>query len=222
MAAGRTKVAVASPHPVVVEGFRAMLGHHPDVEAMEMPTSLSDEEPDVVLYDVVALADGNGADLDDLVQNTACVVLAVARDLRPDLLTQALNRGADGFFPLGVSPEELAAAIASATTGWQLGDAGPDPVVGSSTSEQRLHRLGEDVGLSAREVRVLSLVAQGLSNDEIAVRDYLSINTVKTYIRSAYRKIGVRSRTQAVVWAIQHGFSPDQDAPAIRGAEDER
>jgi DNA-binding NarL/FixJ family response regulator len=119
-----------------------------------------------------------------------------------------------------VSPQELAAAVDSATTGWQLGDAGLDPVVGSSASEQRVHRLGEDVGLSARGVRVLSLVAQGLSNDEIAARDYLSVNTVNSYIRSAYRKIGVRSRTQAVVWAIQHGFGTDHDPTAFRGAAD--
>ena len=69
------------------------------------------------------------------------------------------------------------------------------------------HRLGQDVGLTPREVDVLTLITQGLSNQEIAETSYLSINSVKTYIRSAYRRIGVTSRSQAVVWCLQHGFA---------------
>ena len=145
-------------------------------------------------------------------KKTACVVFAVSRTLRPDLLSQALARGADGFFELGVTEDELITAVDSAMTGWQLGDPGPDPVVGSSTSEQRLVRLGGDLGLTGRETRVLALIAQGLTNDEIAARDFLSINSVKVYIRHAYRKIGVNSRSQAAIWAVQHGFSTASDA----------
>lgn len=69
---------------------------------------------------------------------------------------------------------------------------------------------GRALGLSARESEVLALIAQGLSNQEVASRAYLSINSVKTYIRSAYRKIGVQRRSQAVLWAIRHGFNPDE------------
>ncbi len=54
------------------------------------------------------------------------------------------------------------------------------------------------------------LITQGLSNQEIADRSYLSINSVKTYIRTAYRKIGVTRRSQAVVWGMKHGFEPDR------------
>ena len=57
---------------------------------------------------------------------------------------------------------------------------------------------------------MLALITQGLSNQEIAERSYLSINSVKTYIRTAYRKIGVTRRSQAVVWGMQHGFEPDR------------
>lgn len=66
-----------------------------------------------------------------------------------------------------------------------------------------------DVGLSPREAEVLALITQGLTNLEIAERSYVSINSVKTYIRAAYRKIGVTSRSQAVRWGMQHGFEPD-------------
>jgi hypothetical protein len=53
-----------------------------------------------------------------------------------------------------------------------------------------------------------SLILQGRSNQEVAAETFLSLNSVKTYIRSAYRKIGVHHRAQAAVWAMQHGFAP--------------
>ena len=69
---------------------------------------------------------------------------------------------------------------------------------------------GREWGLTEREAEVLALITQGLSNQEIAERSYLSINSVKTYIRTAYRKIGVTRRSQAVVWGMKHGFEPDR------------
>ena len=55
----------------------------------------------------------------------------------------------------------------------------------------------------------MALITQGLSNQEIADRVFVSINSVKSYIRYAYRKIGVERRSQAVVWAVENGFKPD-------------
>jgi len=68
---------------------------------------------------------------------------------------------------------------------------------------------GRDAGLTARESEVLALITRGLSNQEIAERSYLSINSVKTYIRTAYRKMGVTRRSQAVLWGIRNGMQPD-------------
>ena len=61
------------------------------------------------------------------------------------------------------------------------------------------------------------MITQGLGNGEIADRMFTSINTVKTYIRTAYRKIGVNSRTRAVLWGVDHGFRPDIMAKAPDG-----
>ncbi|CAN5386080.1 hypothetical protein BH11ACT8_BH11ACT8_34920 [soil metagenome] len=60
--------------------------------------------------------------------------------------------------------------------------------------------------LTPREHDVIALVARGLSNQDIADELYLSINSVKTYIRSAYRKMGVTRRPNAIIWAAQHGL----------------
>ncbi|RIK15937.1 MAG: hypothetical protein DCC50_06575 [Acidobacteria bacterium] len=65
---------------------------------------------------------------------------------------------------------------------------------------------GMDHQLSPREAEVVAFITQGLSNQDITERAYLSMNTVKTYIRSAYLKMGVTTRSQAVRWGMQHGM----------------
>ena len=68
---------------------------------------------------------------------------------------------------------------------------------------------GRDHGLTAREAEVVALITQGLRNEQIADRMFLSANTVKSYIRSAYRKMRVDNRTRAVLWGVDHGFRPN-------------
>jgi DNA-binding NarL/FixJ family response regulator len=68
---------------------------------------------------------------------------------------------------------------------------------------------GRSEGLTDRESEILALITQGKSNAEVATLTYLSPNTVKSYIRTIYRKIEVASRTQAVLWGVRHGFTPD-------------
>jgi DNA-binding NarL/FixJ family response regulator len=196
-------VGVYSRQDIVHEGLVSLLSKHPDkVCIVRLPTELGHEDPDVVLYDVMALLEGDTRPLTYLVEMTASKVLAVGRDLRPDLVSQALKVGVDGFFDIGVNEKELLKAVESAASGWELGD--------SELTDARASRLGADVGLTPREVEILGLIARGVSNQEIADRVFLSINSVKTYIRTAYRKIGVHSRAEAVGWAIRHGFASEK------------
>ncbi|MEC9052165.1 MAG: response regulator transcription factor, partial [Actinomycetota bacterium] len=108
---------------------------------------------------------------------------------------RALEAGADGFLTKNASTRELLAAVEAVLRG--------DPVPVTSGS-------GEDVqvfpGLSQRESEVLVLIGRGLSNQEIADRIYVSVNSVKTYIRQIYAKTGATRRTQAVAWAHEHGW----------------
>jgi NarL family two-component system response regulator LiaR len=68
---------------------------------------------------------------------------------------------------------------------------------------------GRVEGISDRESEILALITQGKTNAEICALTYLSPNTLKSYIRSLYRKIGATSRTQAMLWGVQNGFTPD-------------
>lgn len=199
------RIAILSPQPVVRAGLRTILDEC-DHASVIVPLNADGPEPDVVLYDALGLLDGDGTDLDILVGKTASSVLAVSRELRPDLVAQALQRGADGFFPLGADEPEICAAILSTQTGWRPGDTGENPVVGSSGSAAYADSVGGDQGLTAREREILALIALGYSNLEIASEIHLGINTIKTHIRGGYRKIGATNRAEAVAWAIRHGL----------------
>ncbi|WP_246142580.1 helix-turn-helix transcriptional regulator [Nocardioides rubriscoriae] len=192
-------VAVVSPIPAVEHGLTGMLAGHHDIEVVDLrvpgPGSTR-RDPDVVLYDTHALTLGDGADLDRWLAVTTSVVVALRHDLRPALGAEAVARGAHASVDVTIDRAGLVRAVV---------DAARDGRESRATRVVPL-RLGHHVGLTPREVDVLSQITQGLSNQEIAEQSYLSINSVKTYIRSAYRRIGVTSRAQAVVWCVQNGF----------------
>jgi DNA-binding NarL/FixJ family response regulator len=193
---------VVSPSAMVVAGIGAMLGRHPE-RVLLVPAV--DDETDVVLYDVLGLEGSDGSELDRLVDRTGTSVLAVARDQRPDLLNQALTRGVGGCLDLSIDATTLVATLDAARTRRTTVQAGGSILCACPTA-QRSWRLGLGAGLNDREADILLAIVDGLTNAEIAGREFLSVNTVKSYIRSAYRKIGVQSRSQAVRWVLTYGF----------------
>ena len=68
---------------------------------------------------------------------------------------------------------------------------------------------GQAEGLSLRESEILQMITWGLSNEQIAARSFLSINSVKSSIRSCYRKMSLSTRSHAVLWGVAHGLHPD-------------
>ena len=194
----RVWIQVVTTQPVVASGIVALLeGRH---GALLITTDGPlDAEPEVVFYDVIGLHEGDGSDLDYWVAHTSSIVVAVARDLRPDLGAEAFARGAIAAISLGATAEDFLEVIEAALTGHIA-----DSRVAQDAEEGS--RLGKDVGLTHREADVIGLIVRGRSNREIGEEMYLSTNTVKSYIRSAYRKMGVGSRSQAVTWGVQRGF----------------
>jgi DNA-binding NarL/FixJ family response regulator len=196
------RLAIVSRQEVVARGLTAMLVDFPDRVTVVAMASVYGRARgvDVVLYDSHGLHRADGADLDHLIQRTEAKVLIYSRDMRPDLRARALARGADGWVSMSLHAGELVDAI--------------ERVADGKPQEERVDWIGHEAGLSPREVEVLSLVTLGMSNQDIADRLFLTINTLKSHIRQAYKKIGVTSRAQAVAWCMQHGFAPpDQKAP---------
>jgi DNA-binding NarL/FixJ family response regulator len=203
---GPVTAAIVSAHDIVHSGLAGMFAARPgEIEVVELdPAPLDGRQPDVILYDVIDLHEGEGDDLDRFVKDYDSAVVALARDLRPDLAARAVARGVDACVTLAGDVDEILDVITSAVAG----EGQPDADGPGNEASGAYAVLGEGVGLTPRETEILRLLTLGLSNQEIADECFLSINSVKSYIRSAYRRIDATSRSQAVVWCIQHGFEP--------------
>lgn len=202
------RVAIVNDYEIVVAGVATMLAPFADrITVVELDSGLPVvSDVDVILYDTFAAVQGDGVDLDTLVQGSGAKVVIFSWNVQDELVQRAMEHGAAGYLPKGLSAPEIVARIEAVHEGESVtpsrgGASGPGDAAAWP---------GRDLGLSAREAEVLALITQGLSNQEIAERTYLSINSVKTYIRTAYRKIGVARRSQAVLWGTRHGFEPDR------------
>lgn len=184
------RVGVVSRRPVVLAGLRAVLEGQRGIELVE--TTPGDEPgPDVVLFDLADL-DAGPDGLEQLLA-TGTLVIGVEPHRGRDHAVAAQRLGVTTVVSLRVTGPELAEHVRAAGQG---AAARPDDEVA-----------GGPVDLTPREYEVLSLVARGLTNQEIGARLFISINTVKTNIRSAYKKVGVGSRSQAVAWFV--GYRPE-------------
>jgi DNA-binding NarL/FixJ family response regulator len=199
------RLAIVDDYAVVVAGVAAILAHE-RIEVVETGASspvISDV--DVVLYDTFAQVQGSGIDLEDFVRDSGAKVVIYSWNLNPQLIEQAMAAGASGYLSKVLTGPQIVAALQRVVNGETVilpGDA--ETSVGGAGDWP-----GRSAGLSPREAEVIALITQGLSNQDIADRVFVSINTLKTYIRTAYRKIGVQRRSQAVLWGVQNGFEPD-------------
>ncbi len=216
-----TRVVVADDQRVVREGLAMLLRLLPGIEVVgtardgEEALALVEElTPDVVLMDLrMPRCDGVEATrrLRERGSATRVVVLTTYADDRS--VVDALQAGARGFLTKDAGAEEIQQAIAAVVSG----AAAIDPAVqhhlvnavasGLPATVQPPTPLLPD-GLTPREAEVLSLIAEGLSNAEIAARLVISEATVKSHVNHLFTKTGVRDRAQAVTYAYRHGLTP--------------
>ncbi|MCY7402082.1 MAG: response regulator transcription factor [Nocardioides sp.] len=128
-------------------------------------------------------------------------VVAYSWDTSRDAVSTELARGAVAYISKRAPADRLVRALVRAGGGQvvvEVGDPHPRTTRAAAPEAQW--------PLTPRETAVLALIAHGLSNQDIAEELALSLNSIKSYIRSAYRKIEVASRSQAVLWAVRHGL----------------
>jgi DNA-binding NarL/FixJ family response regulator len=201
-------IALIDDYDVVLIGVAHMLDPYRDrvvVAEIDANRALADTV-DIALYDSFAQPESDHDEIGVLVQSPhAHRVVIYTWNFHPDLIASAQRQGAHGYLSKTLPARDLVAALEAVHSG--------DTVVSDSPRRARsalgLDWPGRREGLTDREAEILALITQGKSNAEVAALTYLSPNTVKSYIRSVYRKIGVASRTQAVLWGVGHGFSPD-------------
>jgi DNA-binding NarL/FixJ family response regulator len=201
-------VALVDDYDIVVKGVANMLDPYRDrVVIAELDSTMPvDDAVDIVLYDSFAQPESDHEEIGMLVANPrAHRVVVYTWNFHPDLVESARQHGAHGYLSKTLPARELVAALEAV----QSGETIISDVPPRARSAPGLDWPGRGEGLSDREAEILALIAQGKSNADVARLTYLSPNTVKSYIRTIYRKIGVESRTRAVLWGVDHGFTPD-------------
>jgi NarL family two-component system response regulator LiaR len=210
---GPVRVALVNDHAIVVRGLAAMLAAYPArVHVVELD-SLRDppRDVDVVLKDAFGMID----DLRDFVATATAPVVVFAFATDRSAVEAALELGVAGYVYKGVSEERLVTALERVRRGERVLELDADEQEPPGKGDWP----GRDAGLSEREAEILTLICRGMSNQQVAQELYLSINSIKTYIRTMYRKIGAESRSQAVIWGLKHGFAatPERFRPPARG-----
>jgi DNA-binding NarL/FixJ family response regulator len=167
--------------------------------------------PDVILMDVrMPDLDGIAATREIVAASPAAKVVILTTFEQDDYIFGALNAGASGFLLKRTRPEELIAAVHTIAAGDSLLSPSVTRTVIARMARQPAPDAGAEVRLdelTAREREVLGLIGRGLSNVEIAAKLFLEESTVKTHVRHIYRKLRLRDRVQAVVFAYESGLT---------------
>lgn len=202
--AGRpVRVALLDDCEVVTAGLRQLLAPHRDLQLV--PATPHGTAADLVLFDPALPGDSDRGERLRRLLNAGVRVVLFTWDAHRAVAEQALADGVRGCLSKTLPGGTLVGALRRIVRGQVVVDWGES----TPTEADDLESAAERSGVSRRELEVLELIGCGLTNEDIAGRLFLSPNSIKSYIRSAYRKIGVERRAQAVLWVHQHGFEPD-------------
>ncbi|MEV4513299.1 response regulator transcription factor [Dactylosporangium sp. NPDC049525] len=205
------KVLVVDDQQLVRDGIASLLGIQPGIEVVGIAADGAEavakalaSAPDVVLMDVrMPGMDGVEATRELRRELPACRVVMLTTFDDDEYVTQALRAGASGYLLKDLGAVDLAAAV-------RLTHAGVAPLAAGIAA--RLAAAPKDHGggaLTAREVEILRLVAKGATNREIGLALFVSEGTVKNHVSRMLSRLGLRDRTQAAIYAREHGLLSD-------------
>lgn len=207
------RILVVDDHPMFREGLRAALETMPNIESIEEAGTVAEAllaaatfAPDIVLMDL-ALPDGSGIDATRAIRerdpSIGVVVLTMSAD--DDAVMRSLAAGARGYLLKGSDRATILDALAAVSRG--------DAIIGAGVAEGVLNRVANPSArptplpiLSDREREVLGLVAQGLTNQAIAGRLFLSTKTVRNHVSNILTKLAVSNRREAAAAAREAGI----------------
>jgi RNA polymerase sigma factor (sigma-70 family) len=226
MSAERVRVLLVDDDDLMRAGIKAVLSSDESIDVVGEAgdgraaiSRISEVSPDVVLMDVrMPDLDGIAATREALSVSPDVKVVILTTFEQDDYIFGALRAGASGFLLKRTSPEELIAAIHTVAAG--------DSLLSPSVTRKVIDRMAEQPApdastaerleeLTPREREVLELVARGLSNGEIAEAFVIEESTVKTHVKRILRKLRLRDRVQAVIFAYESGLTqPGPKTPA--------
>ena len=205
----RIRVMVVDDHYMVREGLKVFLSTIDDIEVVgeaengaEAIERCLELRPDVVLMDML-MPVMDGATATGRIREThpGTQVVALTSFVEQELVQEALDAGAISYLLKDAGPEKLAQAIREAVAG--------RGTIDSSAMQAIIEGRRDEVGvdLTPRERQVLSLLAAGLSNNEIAERLTLSTGTVRLHVSNVLTKLEAPNRTSAAIIAMKHGLA---------------
>jgi two-component system response regulator NreC len=210
------RLLLVDDQDIVRAGLRSLLETHPDVDVVGETASgreaiaLAQElQPDLVLMDIT-MPDANGAEATRRIKELAPEIHVLALTIHEDEthFFDMLNAGADGYIPKRASPDDLLAAIRITATG----DVYLHPLVAGILVQDYLRRgrTGTEReshdGLTRRQREVLTMIAEGLSNQDIGIRLGISVRTVERHRENIMARLNLHSRTDLVKYALRKGL----------------
>ena len=215
------RVLIADDHAIVRRGLRTLIDSQPDMEVVDEATNgveavlkARTTVPDVILMDMVMPRQEGAAAIREIKEeNPNARILVLTSFAEDDKIFPAIKSGALGYLLKDTETDHLLQAIRDVSEG----KSSLDPTVALRVIHELNHTSNlpptEDP-LTERELEVLQLVAQGLTNQEIAERLVLGERTVGNHISSILSKLHLANRTQAALYALREGIAPLHPVPA--------
>ena len=205
----RIRILIVDDHPVVRRGIVSLLSNHADFELVGEADSLKSatqlvelHRPDIVILDV-RLLNESGLDLLPQLTNRNIKVLILTSFDDEEHVRVALQRGAHGFILKSVSDDMLCGAIRTIYQGGR--------VLSPQITEQMVHQMTSvpispstnDASFTDQEMRIIRLLTQGASNDQMAADLFMSVASFKRKLRTIFTKLNVKNRAQAAAVIVQ-------------------
>jgi DNA-binding NarL/FixJ family response regulator len=212
---GPVKVLIADDQRVVREGLATIVGGFPGTEVVGLAADgaeaiemAAQRDPDIVLMDLrMPRVDGVEATRVIRSQHPAIPVVVLTTYADDESVIAALSAGAAGYLTKDASRDDIRRALEAAAAGQAVLDPAVQAALLKAAQARPARPAALPDGLTDREAEVLSLIAEGLSNAEIAARLFVAETTVKTHINRVFTKTGSRDRAQAAAYAFRHGLA---------------